>query len=411
MKTIWLIYPYGEIIGEKFMEVRYIRFGRMLANHGYKVIFWTANFSHAFKKRRCCGWKTINVLPNFDIKLVPSASYKRNISFGRVLFELSYSVSLAKAFRKCDKPDLILTSGTGLLTSFYPVWPYVKNQDIPVIYDIMDVHMFNSYVEKNFKFLTPLAKVLTSVIEYREKPFYHHVSAVCGLGRNQLEIAMKRVDKPVPSCLVYNSVVIDDFREMMKKPCPIPLPEKEPGWIWCVYAGSLGPSYDIPSILKCAELSKRNHDKIRYIIAGAGAYEANIKESTLTNDRIVFLGSLKPEVLPSLYARCDIGLCSYAAFSTVDMPDKFYDYIAAGLAVVNSLQGEIKEYVTNGGTGLQYASENAQSLYECLQKMSDGDSLKDYQQRSYELSKKFDFNVLMRPLLTMVDRLTEERKE
>ena len=57
MKTIWIVYPYGDIIGEKFLEARHIRFGRKLAEKGYKVIYWTSNFSHTFKRVRSEGWR------------------------------------------------------------------------------------------------------------------------------------------------------------------------------------------------------------------------------------------------------------------------------------------------------------------------------------------------------------------
>ena len=171
MKTIWIIYPYGDIIGEKFMEARHIRFGRMLSKNGYRVIYWTSNFSHAFKKLRSKGWKTIKVCDNFDIKLVPSTPYKKNISIRRALFELNYSRTLSKAIYKAKKPDLILTAGTGLMTAFYPVWPYIKDNRVPVIYDIMDVHLFNSYMGQHHKLLVPFARLLTKFIEHREEPF------------------------------------------------------------------------------------------------------------------------------------------------------------------------------------------------------------------------------------------------
>ena len=113
MKEIWIVYPYGAIIGENFLEARHIRLGKMLANNGYRVVFWTSNFSHGLKKFRSEGWKTVNVCKNFDIELVPSSSYKNNISIGRVLFEMNYSRNLAKKFSRVKKPDLILTAGTG----------------------------------------------------------------------------------------------------------------------------------------------------------------------------------------------------------------------------------------------------------------------------------------------------------
>ena len=405
MKTIWIVYPYGTILGEKHFETRHIRFGRMLAANGYKVIFWTSNFSHGSKTYRSVSWKTINVCKNFDIELVPSSSYKENISIRRVLFEINYSRNLAKKYYSLDKPDLIITAGTGFLTAFYPVWPYIKDNSIPAIYDIMDVHPFSNYMKLHHKRLAPFAKLLIRIIGWREKAFYEHVSAVCGLGRNQLKIAKERTGKiDIPACLVYNGIDVSEFRKRMELTCQVDLPEKKEGEVWCVYAGSLGPSYDIKTLLACAEKVKQRNDKIRFIIAGGGPQSPLIEDASRNNIKITYLGSLNANWLPAIYKKCDIGLCIYASFSTVDMPDKFYDYTAAGLAVVNSLQGEIKEYVQDVGVGEQYEAENSDSLYAAIKKACV--HLTDYKEASYKLAERFDLNEQLKPLLQMIRDLT-----
>ena len=84
------------------------------------------------------------------------------------------------------------------------------------------------------------------------------------------------------------------------------------------------------------------------------------------------------------------------------MPDKFYDYTAAGLAVVNSLQGEIKEYVQDAGVGVQYEAENSDSLYDAVKKASA--HLSEYKEASYSLADRFDLNEQMKPLLQMINK-------
>ena len=325
--------------------------------------------------------------------------YVKNISIGRVKFEIKYARSLARGFKKEKKPDLILTAGTGLVTAFYPVWPYFKDNHVPVIYDIMDVHLFNSYMEQHYKAFVPLARILTRSIEKREKPFYQNVDAICGLGRNQVEIAKSRTKKNnIPSCLVYNSIVVDEFRKKMEWPLQVELPKKSEDEVWCVYAGSLGPSYDIEPLLQCAERVRDNNDKIRFIIAGAGPQEKHVAEISESNEKVTYLGSVEPDWLPAIYKRCDIGLCTYASYSTVDMPDKFYDYTAAGLAVVNSLQGEIKEYVKD--VGVQYKAEDSASLYEMIKQCCA--NLGAYRQASWDLAERFDLNKQLESLLELI---------
>ena len=299
---------------------------------------------------------------------------------------------------------MIITAGTGFLTAFFPLWPYVKKKNIPVIYDIMDIHPFSNYMKLRHKKLMPFASLLTKSIEWRSKGFYKYVSAVCGLGRNQLMIAKKRIGRTdIPACLIYNGIDVTAFRKRMELTCQADLPEKTEGEVWCIYAGSLGPSYDIASLLACAERARKTGDNIRFFVAGAGPQRTLVEEASKNNPKITFLGSVDASWLPAIYKKCDIGLCTYASFSTVDMPDKFYDYTAAGLAVVNSLQGEIKEYVQDAGVGVQYEAENSDSLYDAIKKAST--HLSEYKEASYSLADRFDLNEQMKPLLQMINKI------
>lgn len=117
------------------------------------------------------------------MRLVPTSSYKRNISIGRLLFEISYANSLKREWKKEKAPDLIIVASTGQLTAYRPVWPYMKEHNVPVIYDIMDVSLIDGYLKVNRKALYPIAKIVLSLARIREKVFYYNISGVIGLGR------------------------------------------------------------------------------------------------------------------------------------------------------------------------------------------------------------------------------------
>lgn len=409
MMTIWFIYPYGPIVDEKMLDFRYVRFGKVLAEKGYRVVWWTTNYSHGLKQRRCKGWKTIEVCTNFTIELVPVPSYKKNISIRRVFFELFFAKKLGTKFKKVHKPDLIMTSGTGLFSAFRPVWPYMKKKNVPVIYDIMDVHLVNAYMTLHHKLISPGVKLITWIASLLERKFYNSVSGVCALGRNQLEIALDRTgNRDVPSCLVYNGIYVDEFRKNMINTCLEIVPKKEPGWIYCIFAGALGPSYDIETVIKCAQISENNNDKIKFLIAGSGPQAIMLENAAKQTDRVVFLGQLAPKDLIPIYGKCDVGLCTYAAYSTVDMPDKFYDYCAGGMAIVNSLQGEVKEHVLKNSLGYQYVAGDAESLYECISKFKNKDNLNNCKKNAYSIGEQFDMKNFIIPLVNMIDELTDD---
>ena len=399
MKTIWFVYPYGLIPRENTQEIRYLRFGRELSKI-YNCVWWTSNFSKRCGKR---SESEIVVQDNLKIMLVPTTPYQKNISFSRVLFELHFSRNLRKLWNNVDKPDLIITPGTGMITTFRPVWPYIRNRNVKAVYDLMDVHPINSYMESHHPFLYPVYRIFDWFNKKREKGFYKSAVGVTALGCKQLEIAKQRTgNRNIPSRLIYNSIYVDEFRKMMNNGCSIELPEKS-DWIWCVYAGSLNPSYDIPTVIECARKCEEENRRVLFIIVGGGEYADLCKKSI--SDHLLYLGFQDSKDLPPLYAKCDVGLCTYADFSTVDMPDKFYDYTAAGLAIVNSLKGESRDYVEGRRLGVQYKAGDPEDLYEKVCRFEDADYLAECKKNSWNIGEEFDFGKQVDKLKTLIDEI------
>ena len=402
MKTIWFIYPYGMIPGENTQEIRYLRFGRELSKK-YNCILWTSNYSRRLKKSRSNGFKEIAVQDNLSIMLVPTTPYYKSISLRRIAFELNYARNLRKIWKDAEKPDLIITPGTGMITAFRPVWPYIRDNNVEAVYDIMDVYTFNSYL-KYHPYFYPAFRIFDWLNKKREKGFYNRVVGVSSLGRKQLEIAKQRTgNRSIPSRLIYNSIYVDEFRDLMKGSCSIELPEKKGDWIWCIYAGSLNPSYDIPTVVECARKCERNNKKILFAVVGAGEY-ADLCQKNI-NDHLLFLGFQDSRVLPPLYAMCDVGLCAYMDSSTVDMPDKFYDYTAAGLAIVNSLKGESRDYVESRGLGVQYKGGDSEDLYEKICRFEDTDYLAECKKNSWNIGGDFDFGKQIDKLTSLIEEI------
>ena len=335
--------------------------------------------------------------------LVPTTPYQKNISFSRVLFELHFSRNLRKLWNNVDKPDLIITPGTGMITTFRPVWPYIRNRNVKAVYDLMDVHPINSYMESHHPFLYPVYRIFDWFNKKREKGFYKSAVGVTALGCKQLEIAKQRTgNRAIPSCLIYNSIYVNEFREAMSNTCSVELPEKS-DWIWCVYAGSLNPSYDIPTVIECARKCEEENRRVLFIIVGGGEYADLCKKSI--SDHLLYLGFQDSKDLPPLYAKCDVGLCTYADFSTVDMPDKFYDYTAAGLAIVNSLKGESRDYVEGRRLGVQYKAGDPEDLYEKVCRFEDADYLAECKKNSWNIGEEFDFGKQVDKLKTLIDEI------
>ena len=413
MKTVWIVGHAGPIEGENWRDYRDNQFGKYLSTErGFNVVWWTSNFSHHFKKFRSEGWKDIRVNPNYIIRLVPSTGYKKNFSVGRFRSIRVFSKNAGKQFKKENAPDLII--GNCVMTKGHPIFQYANSHNIPVIVDQKDI--WPEFIEKNAGKLARILHLLFSPLYRSRKKNYSEAGGYVALGRNYLDFvrSVAANGKEKPYALVYNGIDVDKFTEMSKNDIDhklLSMIDKKDGERLCIFAGTFGSSYDIDTILDCAERFYKEGVKVKFLFAGSGPKQWEIEEKAKQYSNIVFLGSLKPSQLIPVYCLCDIGLCAYTKKSNVDMPDKFYDYTAAGLAVVNSLTEEVADYVVNSKVGYNYEAGNRDSLYGKIKSIvSDEKLLAEMKENSAALAKVFDMKVQNDKLYKCIMQIMQEAR-
>jgi glycosyltransferase involved in cell wall biosynthesis len=77
-------------------------------------------------------------------------------------------------------------------------------------------------------------------------------------------------------------------------------------------------------------------------------------------------GLLPRQAYVNLLARCDLGLVCVKPESMVAVPYKACDYAAAGLAIVNSLPGELQRLIDEHAAGVAYTAGDAASLARAI---------------------------------------------
>lgn len=393
---IWLINPYGPIEGENWRDYSFNQFGKYLAEKGHSIIWWTSNFAHHFKKYRSVGWKDIAVNNRFIIRLVPSTSYKKNFGIGRLIKDISFAKELKKRIQQEEQPDVIISAENPLMFGI-PTFPFAKRNNIPVIIDQMDI--WPEFLENGFGKLKNVVHLLFKPVYINRYKNYCQAAGYMALGSNYLLFARKLTldGEKKPYALVYNGVDTISFRKQMLSPMPKRLLDITNSSIHsyhCIFAGTFGPSYDIDTILNCAKKCSENKLDVDFWFAGSGSEIEKVLNVARKEGNVIYLGSLLPNELAPVYAKCDIGLCAYSAKSNVDMPDKFYDYCAAGLAVVNSLTEEVSNYINDNEVGFNYFAGDVQSMYNAIQKLTmDNVLLKRMKENAFSLGNNFDCNI------------------
>ena len=409
---ILLLNPYGPLPPEGWRKYRNILLGEALAKKGHEVVWLASKFSHHFKKYRDGDFCDTEV-NNFTIKYVKTTSYKKNIGLGRLWFELSYCVNAYKSID--DEFDLIIATDPSQFVG--ALGRILANKyNAKLILDLMDEwpELFERATSYKLRYV---AKVIVPFFKLLRKKNYKRADGVIALGKNYLNLAKSLARKNTPNELIYNGMDVEQFK-IWSHDTDISSPintEKDDESIWCVYAGSLGVSgnnYDLPAIIEAAKYFNKLDTRYKFLIAGAGAGKKYILEEISKNSlaNIFFLGSLEPKQLAAIYFKCDIGLAVYGPGSNVDMPDKLYDYTAAGLAIISSLTGEAKETIFSNNIGVYYEANNHKEFILQLKQLgSDASKLRVIKENSRKLGEVFDSNVQTKKIHSLINKLYDKK--
>lgn len=140
-----------------------------------------------------------------------------------------------------------------------------------------------------------------------------------------------------------------------------------------VYAGALGPANDIDTILD-ATACLGNDSEVRIVLIGGGKDRARIADRIRAEGlaRVELVETLpKPEVIRRMVA-ADAGLATLRdipGFRTT-YPNKVFDYMAARIPTLLTIDGVIREVVEQAEAGVFLPPEDAIQLAEGLRRCS-----------------------------------------
>lgn len=389
IKNIWIVNPYGTLPSEGWRDYRSFMLANALANRGHRVLWWISDFEHRTKKRRADNVFGDPLLPA-TVKVMPvrSRPYDRNISFGRIAYEKSFGIGFAALAPGQEAPDMVVLADPSLFYSAQ-VQEFVDRVGCKLVIDILDLwpEMFKVALPSWFR---SLDKLLFSPLYSRRRHLLERADGVVAVSKDFLMTTNVAPEKR--SCISYLGVDLRQFElpESSEESCAIK--KFAHGRLVVIYSGTLGDAYDISCTLKTIKLCEQSRLPVSFVFVGDGPKRGNVESFCRKHTgSTLFLGSVPASKLPSIYAQCDIGLCSYAPESTVSMPVKVYDYLAAGLYVYSSLETEIADHLRANRCGEMYRAGSAQSLFSLIEKtLSDRVALAEGKKRAAVLGREFD---------------------
>lgn len=183
------------------------------------------------------------------------------------------------------------------------------------------------------------------------------------------------------------------------------------GWhdqIVVIYAGAHGPANALDTIVEAARLLGPDA-KVLFAFLGGGSAKGDLIDLAAGLSHVVFLNPVpQGEVLEYLHA-ADIGLLTLRetdVFRGV-RPNKLFEYMAARLPIVSSVQGEAATILQNSGAGIVVPPESPAAIADTvLQLATDRDLREVFAMRGLmSLSQSGSREDTASQLVAMLDQL------
>lgn len=183
----------------------------------------------------------------------------------------------------------------------------------------------------------------------------------------------------------------------------------------CVFSGAHGKANGLDAVLNAAEvLQARKEHGIHIVMIGDGSEKERLvaKAGAIGLSNVVFMDPLPKKQLVIAMRRADVGLqvlSNVDAFYQGTSPNKFFDYISAGIPVLVNYPGWLAELVDSEGAGVAVRPDDAGAFADALVLLRD-DPLK--RQNMGRVARRlaedvFDRNTLSRLFAEALEAVAE----
>lgn len=200
---------------------------------------------------------------------------------------------------------------------------------------------------------------------------YRMSDACVGLSPGIVEGIQKRSRKGHPVTMIPNGCDLELFKPGRRE--ELRLPGMAANELIAVFTGAHGPANGLDGVLDAAAVLKnRGRDDIKFLFIGDGklkpALMARAGRAALSN--CIFLSPMPKRQLNAVIASADVGLMILAnvpAFYYGTSPNKFFDYLACGLPVLNNYPGWLADLITQNRCGMAVPPDDPEAFADALE--------------------------------------------
>ena len=361
MKKIALVTAFVALHGEKGLG-RLFYLAELFAKYGYEVEAITSRFQHWEKKFRDAA-EIAKIESPCKITLLDETGYTKNVQVKRILSHRKLAKNILEYLEQ-NEYDLIYNMIPDNHLSAVAA-EYARKHNIPFVIDVED--LWPEAMKMVFD-VPVVSNILFSYYTLYAKKAYKLADAVVGSSDCYRDEPLKYGVTIPNKVTVYVGNELGAFDQEAAE--NLENVEKKDGEFWVTYAGTLGTSYDIATLIRAADvLKKRGIENLRVVLLGDGPmrseFEALAKE---LSGNVTFVGYVPHSLMSAYLVKSDVTINSLVRKAAQSIVSKIGDYLASGKPMINTgMDPEFRGKVETDGFGINVEPENPEALADVIE--------------------------------------------
>ncbi len=239
---------------------------------------------------------------------------------------------------------------------------------------------------------------------------YHLADGCIGLSPGICEGIKKRSQKNKPIEMVPNGCDLNIFKPSLRE--PLKLDGISPEDKVAIFTGAHGIANGLDAVLDMAkELLKRGREDVKIAFIGRGKMKQHLQERVEAENisNCLFYDPIPKIELARIVASATVGLMvlkNVPAFYYGTSPNKFFDYIASGLPIINNYPGWLAGMIEENKCGVVVEPDNPKAFADALIDMIDHAPLNEYSKNARALAEKeFDRSLLGKRFVEFFEKI------
>lgn len=349
---------------------------------------------YGWTKKRHEVWNGIDII---RIPLIPRGSS----SIGLVANYISFMILGIIAGKLKDiKADYVFSYEVSPMTQVLAGISFAKKLKVPHYLYVQDLWPENVVAVTGIKspiIIKPIDKLVDYIYKNSNEIFATSPSFVDAICNRKKSVPREKVH--------YWPQYAEEFYCPMEKKVVPEIPDD--GSFKVIFTGNIGMAQGLQILPKTAELLK--YENIKFVMVGDGRYLEGFNKEVQNigvEDKFVMIPHQPAERIPELLSACDVAFLSFqnAELWTMTIPAKLQSYMACGMPIIASAQGETKRVIENAECGVCAPIGDAKALAEAIKRLKDDDLIEMGKKSRKYFEKEFLKQKLMNEMDTYFNK-------